>query len=96
MQIVLLDNASIHHVEKVQEAVNGVGALLWFLPPYSPDLNPIEECFSKVKKFLTSNSVAFQSTDSLRVLVTAAFATVTKDDCLGYIQHEVIVNNSHN
>ena len=49
--IVLLDNASIHHVEKVQEAVNGVGALLWFLPPYSPDLNPIEECFSKIKKF---------------------------------------------
>ena len=57
--IVLLDNASIHHVEKVQEGVNGVGALLWFFPPYSPDLNPIEECFSKVKKFLASNSVAF-------------------------------------
>ena len=85
--IVLLYNASIHHVEKVQEAVNGVGALLWFLPLYSPDLNLIEECFSKVKKFLTCNSVAFQSTDSPRVLVTAAFATVTKEDCLGYIQH---------
>ena len=85
--IVLLYNASIHHVEKVQEAVNGVGAILWFLPLYSPDLNPIEECFSKVKKFLTCNSVAFQSTDSPRVLVTAAFATVTKEDCLGYIQH---------
>ena len=86
--IVLLDNVSIHHVENVQETVNGVGALLWFLPPYSPDLYPIEERFSKVKKFLTHNSVAFQSTDSPRVLVTAAaLATVTKEDCLGYIKH---------
>ena len=40
--IVVIDNASIHHVEKVVQLVSGVGALLWFLPLYSPDLNPIE------------------------------------------------------
>ena len=85
--IVILDNASIHLREKILETVEGVGALLWFLPPYSPDLNPTEECFSKVKKFLANSSIAYQSTDSPQVLVTAAFTTVTKEDCLGYIQH---------
>ena len=85
--IVILDNASIHYLEKVQEVVDSVGALLWYLPPYSPDLNPIEECFSKVKKYLTSNSIAYQSTENPRILVSAAFGTVTQSDCLGYICH---------
>ena len=62
--IVVLDNASIHHLDKVQEAVDSVGALLWFLPPYSPDLNPMEECFSKVKRYLSCNSTAYQSMDN--------------------------------
>ena len=50
---------------------------------HSSDLNPIEECFSKVKKFLANNSIAYQSTESPRVLVTVAFTAVTKEDCLG-------------
>ncbi len=40
--VVVLDNASIHHVEPVVEAINSVGALVKFLPPYSPDLMPLE------------------------------------------------------
>ena len=47
----------------------------------------IGECFSKVKKVLANNSIAYQSTDSPQLLVTAAFTTVTKENCLGYIQH---------
>lgn len=48
--VVILDNASIHHVEVVSEVVEGeAGARLILLPPYSPDLNPLEEVFSKVK-----------------------------------------------
>lgn len=43
--IVILDNASIHRVDEVCQLILSSGALLWFLPPYSPDLNPIEECF---------------------------------------------------
>lgn len=42
---VIIDNASIHHVDRVCHFVHSSGALLWFLPPYSPDLNPMEECF---------------------------------------------------
>ena len=45
--VVVMDNASIHHVDGIMELITGVGALLIFLPPYSPDYNPIEEAFSK-------------------------------------------------
>ena len=47
--VVILDNASIHHVEGVVDTIQQTGALVQFLPPYSPDLNAIEESFSKVK-----------------------------------------------
>ena len=47
--VVILDNASIHHVDQVVDLIENTGARLLFLPPYSPDLNPLEEVFSKVK-----------------------------------------------
>ena len=47
--VVVLDNCSIHHVEGITSMIEEVGALVHFLPPYSPDFNPIEETFSKVK-----------------------------------------------
>lgn len=47
--VVVMDNASIHHLDRVQEIITGIGARLCFLPPYSPDLMPLEEVFSKVK-----------------------------------------------
>ena len=48
-------DASIHHLDKISELIAGVGALLGFLPPYSPELNPTEHVFSKVKAFLKAN-----------------------------------------
>ena len=51
-----MDNASIHHVEEVSEIIQEeAGAQLLFLPPYSPDLNPLEEVFSKIKGIIKSN-----------------------------------------
>ena len=47
--VVILDNCSIHHVDGIASMIEEVGALVHFLPPYSPDFNPIEETFSKVK-----------------------------------------------
>ena len=44
-----MDNASIHRCEGISDMINGVGALLMYLPPYSPDYNPIEGLFSKLK-----------------------------------------------
>ena len=52
-----------------------------FLPPYSPDLNPIEELFSKVKGYLKDNETAYQATLEPRVIVSSAFASVTPKDC---------------
>jgi len=49
--ILLMDNASIHHTDGVISLFQSIGALVHFIPPYSQDLNPIEECFSKVKAF---------------------------------------------
>ena len=49
--VVIMDNASIHHLDKIAEIIAGTGALLRFLPPYSPELNPIEHVYSKVKAF---------------------------------------------
>lgn len=50
-----MDNASIHHVNSVIHAINAVGALVRFLPPYSPDLNPIEYVFGELKQYLQAN-----------------------------------------
>ena len=51
----VMDNCSAHHVSGIKNLVNQTGALLHFLPPYSPDLNPIEECFAKVKVCIKNN-----------------------------------------
>ena len=53
--VVILDNCSIHHLADVVDLIHSVGALILYLPPYSPDLMPIEECFNKVKLFLLEN-----------------------------------------
>ena len=48
--IVVMDNASIHHVDGIVDMIQEVGAMVMFLPPYSPDFNPIEELFQMVWK----------------------------------------------
>jgi transposase len=53
--IVIMDNLSTHKVDGVEQAINGAHASLLYLPPYSPELNPIEEMWSKVKSILTEN-----------------------------------------
>ena len=62
---------------------------MWFLPAYSPDLNPIEEAFSKVKTFIKNNEATFQSAavHELPLLLYSAFVTVTPEDCHSYIKH---------
>lgn len=50
--IVIMDNLGSHKGKAVRQAIKAAGARLWFLPPYSPDLNPIEQCFSKIKHWM--------------------------------------------
>jgi transposase len=61
--IVVLDNAAIHHTDGVVDLIESTGALVQFLPPYSPDLNPIEEAFSKVKANLKANECLLDIVD---------------------------------
>ena len=85
--VVIMDNASIHHVYGVVDLIESQGARLIFFPPYSPDLNPLEEFFSKVKSIMKENHSIFQSRTETQVLLTMVFNMVTKEDCIFYISH---------
>ena len=77
-QIVVVDNLKVHDSARARAAIKAQGAQLWFLPPYSPDLNPIEEAFSKVKAFL--RSAAPRTLDQHSTAIWAALRTVTPND----------------
>ena len=82
-----MDNASIHHTERIRDIITGCGARLCFLPPYSPDLMPLEEVFAKVKGVLKANDKLYRITRSPELMIKLAFSSVTHDDCIGYIKH---------
>ena len=69
----MMDNASIHHVDRVVRSIPNTGALIRFLPPYSPDYNPLEESFSKVKSFIRANEFAYDVTTHNRTTVVNGF-----------------------
>ena len=84
-QIVVLDNLQAHKGERVRQAVEQRGAELLFLPPYSPDLSPIEEAFGKVKSLLRREKARTK-----RALVEAigrALDAVTSEDAQGWFGH---------
>ena len=83
--IVVLDNASIHHVEEVADLIAQTGALLKYLSPYSPDFNPVEQVFSKVKTSMKENHQLFQIFTEPRLLLLMAFNTITPSDCREYV-----------
>ena len=85
--LVVMDNASVHHYEEVADIITGVGSIVRFLPPYSPELNPIENAFSKVRAFLRASDSVYLSTYSPCTVVLMPFCTITKDDCINYIRH---------
>lgn len=78
--VVILDNCSVHHCETALQMIQEVGAIVHFLPPYSPDYNPIEETFSKVKAEMKSMEKEAQVTD-IETLVLSAFSCITVNDC---------------
>lgn len=86
--VVVLDNASIHHVQQVKHLIETQsGSKLHYLPPYSPDLNPVEGVFSQIKSIMRSNDKLFQVYSAPRALIAMAFSMVTKQDCIGHISH---------
>lgn len=81
--IVILDNLSSHKVEGVQQAIAAAGAMVLYLPPYSPDLNPIEKLFSKLKTFL--RKAARRSTEELWKQIGELLNTITASECANYL-----------
>ena len=83
--IVVMDNLSSHKVTGVREAIEAVGAELRYLPPYSPDLNPIELAFSKLKKLLRVG--AERTVDKLWELCGNILEQFTEMECRNYFKH---------
>lgn len=76
--IVVMDNLSVHKNTAARTAIEEAGAEIWDLPPYSPDLNPIEKMWSKVKAFL--RKMKARDPQALDEAIGRAFAQVTYDD----------------
>ncbi len=82
--IVVMDNLSSHKVAGVREVIESVGASVWYLPPYSPDMNPIEKMWSKIKTWL--RRVAARTAEGLIHAVGDAFRAVDAEECRAYLR----------
>jgi transposase len=83
--VVVMDNLASHKHPRVRELIESAGAKLLYLPPYSPDFNPIEMIWSKVKRLL--RSTAARTVDALHEAFGTAMEAVTPDDILGCFHH---------
>ena len=84
-QIVVLDNLSVHQAERVRALIAARGCELWYLPAYSPDLNPIEEAFSKLKAGL--RRLGARTREVLLEAIGQVIATITASDARGWFTH---------
>ncbi len=84
-QIVLMDNSPAHIVKKVRELIEGRGAKLIYLPPYSPEFNPIEHCWSKVKSHL--RTLEAWDKKKFNSSVKKALETVNANDAQAWFRH---------
>lgn len=84
-QIVIADNLSAHKVEGVRERIEATGARLLYLPPYSPDFNPIEKAWFKIKQHLRKAKA--RTLEGLQDAVAEALQSVTSQDAAGWFRH---------
>jgi transposase len=81
--IVVMDNLASHKVAGIKQAIEGAGAELRYLPPYSPDLNPIEQLFAKIKALL--RKAAARTYDTLITAIADALTKVAPTECGNYL-----------
>lgn len=77
-----VDNLSAHKVAGVKEAIRACGAELLYLPPYSPDMNPIEKCWSKIKTYLRQAKA--RTRETLEEALKEVLLLITKEDAEGW------------
>ncbi len=85
--IAVMDNCSIHHVNEVRSLLEHAGILSIYLPPYSPDFNPIETAFSHVKQYLKKHDDILGAFTNTKSLVQSAFDSITTELCQAWISH---------
>ena len=83
--VIVLDNLKVHHQPEVRAAIEAAGGLVRFLPPYSPDFNPIELAFAKLKAFL--RAARPRTFDQVCDLIAIALPLFTPEECAHYIRH---------
>lgn len=81
--IVIMDNLASHKVAGVREAIEARGASLFYLPPYSPDLNPIEQAFAKLKALL--RKAAPRTVEALWAVIGEALSAFSPTECANYL-----------
>jgi transposase len=84
-QVVVMDNLSAHKGERVRELIEGEGCELIYLPSYSPDYNPIEQAFSKLKGYL--REACARGRERLMEVIGEALSTITASDAEGFFEH---------
>ncbi len=84
-QIVIMDNLSVHKSGWVRELIEERGCQLWLLPSYSPDFNPIEQAFSKVKNLI--GKAKARTLEALFEFTGRALGAVSAEDARGYFEH---------
>ena len=84
-RIVVMDNLQVHKMKRVRELIEGAGAEILFLPPYSPDFSPIEEAFSKVKAIL--RRIGARTREALLEATSEALSAVSSTDARGWFGH---------
>jgi transposase len=84
-QIIIMDNLSVHKSKWVRELIEAKGCELWLLPPYSPEFNPIEQAFSKVKNLIRKAKV--RTLEALFEATMRALSEVGVSDARGYFEH---------
>ena len=80
-----MDNHPVHHAGSVQDYLKKNNIKFLYLPPYSPDLNPIEEAFSKIKQYIKKQKA--RTVDKLLNVIKEALDTITPKDINGYFNH---------
>ena len=83
--VVIMDNCSIHKGKEIEAMIQAAGANLIYLPPYSPDFSPIENCWSKIKNILSS--IGARNYPSLAKAIEEAFNKVSLKDIQGWFTH---------
>jgi len=84
-QVVVMDNLSAHKGERIRDLIEGQGCELLYLPSYSPDLNPIEEAFSKIKGLLRKGEA--RTREALVEAIGTAISAITAKDARGFFEH---------